>query len=87
MLIAALNATGVLLILTAEGAWRRRLRCLAAMSFGLVLFAMLSAPHWLVFLDQWDSSSPWHDRRVRLAANYAVDRQAVNQAETLGVTV
>jgi peptide/nickel transport system substrate-binding protein len=40
--------------------------------------------HWLVFLDQWDPSSPWHDRRVRLAANYAVDRQAVNQAETLG---
>jgi peptide/nickel transport system substrate-binding protein len=40
--------------------------------------------HWLVFLDQWDPASPWHDRRVRLAANYAVDRQAVNKAETLG---
>src|SRR5437899_9871468 len=40
--------------------------------------------HWLVFADQWDSSSPWHDRRVRLAATYAVDRQAINQAETLG---
>src|SRR5213594_1568021 len=40
--------------------------------------------HWLVFLDQWDPGSPWHDRRVRLAANYAVDRQAVNQAATLG---
>jgi len=40
--------------------------------------------HWLVFLDQWDPSSPWHDRRVRLAAEHAVDRQAVNQAETLG---
>jgi peptide/nickel transport system substrate-binding protein len=40
--------------------------------------------HWLVFLDQWDRSSPWHDRRVRLAANHAVDRQAVNQAATLG---
>src|SRR5438093_13078875 len=26
--------------------------------------------HWLVFLDQWDPGSPWHDRRVRLAANY-----------------
>jgi peptide/nickel transport system substrate-binding protein len=42
------------------------------------------AIHWLVFADQWDASSPWHDRRVRLAATYAVDRQAVNQAETLG---
>src|SRR5437660_11175278 len=43
-----------------------------------------SSTHWLVFADQWDASSPWHDRRVRLAANYAVDRQAINQAETLG---
>jgi peptide/nickel transport system substrate-binding protein len=42
------------------------------------------AIHWLVFADQWDASSPWHDRRVRPAATYAVDRQAVNQAETLG---
>ncbi len=40
--------------------------------------------HWLVFLDQWDPTSPWHDRRVRLAANLAVDRHAVNQAATLG---
>src|SRR5207253_10907957 len=30
------------------------------------------------------SEIPWHDRRVRLAANYAIDRQAINQAETLG---
>src|SRR5207249_6754912 len=28
--------------------------------------------------------SPWHDRRVRLAASYAVDRKAINQAITLG---
>jgi len=42
------------------------------------------ATHWLVFADQWDSSSPWHDRRVRLAANHAVDRPAINQALTLG---
>ena len=39
---------------------------------------------WLNFVDQWDPKSPWHDRRVRLAANHAIDRQAVNQAETLG---
>src|SRR5262249_30334632 len=42
------------------------------------------ATHWLVFADQWDAGSPWHDRRVRLAANHAVDRQATNQAVTLG---
>jgi peptide/nickel transport system substrate-binding protein len=40
--------------------------------------------HWLLFADQWDPSSPWHDRRVRLAATLAVDRQAINQAESLG---
>ena len=40
--------------------------------------------HWLLFADQWDPSSPWHDKRVRLAATHAVDRQAINQAETLG---
>jgi peptide/nickel transport system substrate-binding protein len=40
--------------------------------------------HWLNFVDQWDPGSPWHDRRVRLAATHAVDRQSVNQAVTLG---
>ena len=40
--------------------------------------------HWLVFLDQWDPKSPWADRRVRLAANHAIDRQAMNDAITLG---
>jgi len=43
-----------------------------------------SSTHWVVFADQWEASAPWHDRRVRLAATYAVDRHAVNQAETLG---
>ena len=28
------------------------------------------------FTDQWDPKSPWHDRRVRLASNLAIDRQA-----------
>jgi peptide/nickel transport system substrate-binding protein len=46
--------------------------------------APFASTHWLVFADQWDANSPWHDRRVRLAATYAVDRQAINQAETLG---
>src|SRR5881409_2832464 len=42
------------------------------------------ATHWIYFADQWDPKSPWHDRRVRLAANYAIDRQAMNQADALG---
>jgi peptide/nickel transport system substrate-binding protein len=38
------------------------------------------------FLEQWDPKSPWHDRRVRLAANYAIDRRALSEAETLGAS-
>src|SRR2546423_1370815 len=40
--------------------------------------------YWMDFLDQWDPKSPWNDRRVRLAASLALDRQAINQAEMLG---
>jgi len=40
----------------------------------------------LDFFDQWDPKSPWHDRRVRLAANYAMDRRALSEAETLGAS-
>jgi peptide/nickel transport system substrate-binding protein len=44
-----------------------------------------SGTFWLVFPDQWtDPKSPWADRRVRLAANHAMDLPAINQAETLG---
>jgi peptide/nickel transport system substrate-binding protein len=40
---------------------------------------------WLVFPEQWtDPKSPWADRRMRVAANHAIDRQAINKAETLG---
>ncbi|PYM11749.1 MAG: hypothetical protein DMD81_26040, partial [Candidatus Rokuibacteriota bacterium] len=40
----------------------------------------------LDFLDMWDLKSPWSDRRVRLAANYAIDRWALSEAETLGAS-
>ena len=40
--------------------------------------------HHLDFLDMWDPKSPWADQRVRVAANHAFDRRAINEAETLG---
>ena len=46
-------------------------------------------PPGVVFLDlpeQWDPKSPWHDKRVRLAASHALDRNALNRAETLGMS-
>jgi peptide/nickel transport system substrate-binding protein len=46
--------------------------------------AVIQAPQWVAMLDQWDPKSPWHDRRVRLAANLAIDRKAINEAITLG---
>jgi len=42
------------------------------------------APFWLYFPDQWDLKSPWHDVRVRQAANLALDRDGMNQALFLG---
>ena len=45
---------------------------------------VIQSPQWVSMLDQWDPKSPWHDRRVRLAANLSIDRKAINQAITLG---
>ena len=40
---------------------------------------------YLEFPEQWDPRSPWHDRRVRLAANLAIDKQAINEVERMGL--
>jgi peptide/nickel transport system substrate-binding protein len=42
---------------------------------------------WFEFTEQYDPKSPWHDKRVRLAANHAFNRQALNEAETLGYSM
>ncbi|HME95194.1 MAG TPA: ABC transporter substrate-binding protein [Methylomirabilota bacterium] len=46
--------------------------------------AVIQAPFWLYFADQWDPKSPWHDVRVRQATSLAIDRPSINQALTLG---
>jgi len=42
------------------------------------------AAWWVEFPEQWNPKSPWHDRRVRLAASMAIDRAGINEAERLG---
>jgi peptide/nickel transport system substrate-binding protein len=39
---------------------------------------------WIEFPEQWDPKSVWADKRVRLAVNYALDRDAINDAACLG---
>jgi peptide/nickel transport system substrate-binding protein len=53
---------------------------------GFRLVAPLLGIFWLEFPEQWDPKSPWADKRVRRAASLAIDRQSLNQAETLGLS-
>jgi peptide/nickel transport system substrate-binding protein len=41
--------------------------------------------YWIEFADQWDPKSPWHDKRLRLAVNYALDRKAISDAACVGL--
>ena len=49
--------------------------------------AVVQAPFCLYFPDQWDAKSPWHDERVRRAASFAIDRNSINDALTLGYSL
>jgi peptide/nickel transport system substrate-binding protein len=52
---------------------------------GLTLTAMrTNGVFFMQFPDQWTAGSPWADRRVRLASSLAIDRQSINEAESLG---
>ena len=50
-----------------------------------IVAPVLYGMYWLDFPDQWDPKSPWHDKRVRMAANLAIDRKGINQSEMLGL--
>src|SRR4030095_12444054 len=45
------------------------------------------ATQWVSFIDQYDAKSPWSDKRVRLAANHAINWPAINDAENLGQAI
>src|SRR5262247_2523012 len=51
-------------------------------------FSLVATRHasamWIEFAEQWDPRSPWHDRRVRLAVNHALDRKAISETACLG---
>jgi peptide/nickel transport system substrate-binding protein len=40
--------------------------------------------YWIEFAEQWDPKSPWADKRMRLAVNLALNRQAINEVSCLG---
>ena len=40
----------------------------------------------IYFNEQWNPKSPWHDLRVRQALNFAIDRQALSEQQTLGAS-
>src|SRR5262245_5456014 len=51
-------------------------------------FSLVATRHasamWIEFADQWDPKSPWHDRRMRLAVNHALDRTGISETACLG---
>ena len=55
---------------------------------GLKLVGLVgNATQWLNFgAPMWDPKSPWSDKRVRLAAALAFDKDGINQAEILGLS-
>jgi len=64
--------------LTAEEV-KRDPKLTLAYSYGQGIF-------FIIFNEQGDRTSPWHDLRVRQALNYAIDRQALSDQQTLGAS-
>jgi peptide/nickel transport system substrate-binding protein len=52
---------------------------------GLTLKSVVAqGSSWIYFPDQWNPASPWHDLKVRQAANLALDRDGMSEALFLG---
>ena len=69
MLIAVLNGAGALVLLISREGWRAKARKLALAAAGLLIFLLLSAPCWLVFLDAlsgaWTAYSVPHAYQIQ----------------------
>ena len=49
-----------------------------------VVPSIYASCNWIEFPDQYDPKSPWHDKRMRLAVAYAIDREGINKVACLG---
>ncbi len=79
--LAALKAGEVDIAYSIRGELAEELERMPELSIKAVV---LQAPNWIYFPEQWDPKSPWHDLRVRQAANLALDRDSMNKALFLG---
>ena len=79
--LAALKRGEVDIVYSIRGALAEELR----RTPGLQLKpTVLHGTFWVYFPEQWDTKSPWHNVKLRQAVSLAFDRNAINQAETLG---
>jgi peptide/nickel transport system substrate-binding protein len=79
--LAALKAGEVDIAYSIRGELAQELQRIPGLTLKSIV---LQGAFWLYFPEQWDPKSPWHDIRVRQAANLALDRQTINDALTLG---
>ena len=73
--LAALKAGEVDIAYSIRGELAEQLRRIPGLALKPVV---LQGTQWLYFPEQWDPKSPWHDIRVRQAANLALDRRNIN---------
>jgi peptide/nickel transport system substrate-binding protein len=79
--LAALKAGEVDIAYSIRGELAEELEKFAGLKISAVV---TQASNWIYFPDQWDAKSPWHDIRVRQAANLALDLDDMNRALFLG---